>query len=82
MMSRRLGVFLEMKFLDFLPASHNTSATTELDFASPDGVEVLVVDCADKLGVTRERRKVVAAVLVVVIGHSVCKPADNGFGDV
>lgn len=81
MVGRRFGVFLEVQFLHFLPAGHDTGAAADADVA-PHVVEVGVVDGADVGGGAAEGGEVVAFKLVVVVGHCVGEAADDRFGDV
>ena len=74
-------MFLEVEFLDFLPARHHSGAAADADVA-PHAVEVLVVDCADVLGVGGEGGEVVAGEGVIMVGHCVGEAADDCFGDV
>ena len=81
MVGSGLGMFLEMKFLDLLPAGHDASAAADAD-VTPHLVEITVVDCADVFGLARERGEIVAAELMIVVGHGIGEAANNGFGDI
>ncbi len=71
-MDRRLGVLLEVKLLDFLPARHDAGPATERDPA-PGLVEILVIDPAEIPRRAGERHQIVACTLVVVVRHRVRK---------
>lgn len=70
-----------MELFDLLPACHDARTTAEADVA-PHGVEVLVVDRTDVGRLAREGGQIVAAELVVVVGHRVREAADDCFCDV
>lgn len=74
-------MLLEVPFLDFLPAGHNSRLTLDLD-SLPQSIEILVIDGADVLGVAGESYKIVARGLVIVVGHRICKSSDDCFRDV
>lgn len=74
-------MFLEMEIFDFLPAGHDAGPAAETHVL-PLRVEGAVVDDADVLGVGGEGGELVAAAVVVMVGHGVGEAADNGFSDV
>lgn len=74
-------MFLEVQLFDFLPAGHDACSAAETH-APPHGVEVLVVDDADIVGLRGECGKLVAGEVVVVVCHCVCEAADDSFSDI
>lgn len=77
----RLGVFLEVALLDFLPAGHDASASAYGD-SVPRFVEIGVSYRADKSGVTREGDEIVAIKFVIVVCHCVDEATDDSFCDI
>lgn len=78
-MNSRLGVFLKMPLLDFLPSSHDAGSAANLH-SIPRRVEVSVVDGTNISSVRREGHEIITAEGVVVIGHCVDEAADDGPG--
>lgn len=81
MVSGGFGVFLEMEVFDFLPACHYARAAAEMDCV-PALVEVLIVDAADVVGLVGEGDEFIAGGAVVVVGHCVDEPPDDGTCDI
>lgn len=80
-MRGRLRVLLEMQLFNFLPTCHDTSAAADVDLA-PHCVEVLMIDGSNVIGFGGESGEIVAAELVVVVGHGIGEATYDGFGDV
>ena len=77
----RLGMLLEMKLLDLLPAGHHASAAAEPDVA-PHAVEVAMIDCADDMCAVREGDEIIAATVVVMVRKGIGEAANDCFGNV
>ena len=80
-MSRRLGMLLKVKLLDLLPASHDSSSSTESNIP-PHVIKIAVVNDANVFGVICECGELVALRIVVVVDHGIRKPTDNRLCDV
>lgn len=72
-------MFLEVKLFDLLPAGHDASASPQSDIL-PHGIEIPVVDDADVFGVICECGELIALGIMVVIGHCIGEPTDDGPG--
>jgi len=53
-MTGTLAMFLEMQFLDLLPAGHDAGAAADFNLLGPEGVEVAVGHGADVRGAVGE----------------------------
>lgn len=74
-------MLLEMQLLDFLPACHDSSSTTEPDIL-PHLIDVVVVDGANVTRMGGKSAEFVAPKVVIVICHCIAEAADYGLGDV
>ena len=70
-------MFLEMEFLNFLPASHDSGSSPESNIP-PHPIEILVVDNTNIVRLTRESSELIALKVVVVVSHCIGEATNDG----
>ena len=74
-------MLLKVKLLDLLPASHDSSSSTEFNIP-PHVIKIAVVNDANIFGAICECGELVALRIVVMVDHCIGKPTYNRLCDV